>query len=80
VGDARVEVPAVLAVPEERLPARDALDVVDFDAAPAQDVELLLAEVVADGADDADVAEEARRERARRRASSRCRMRSSRRL
>jgi hypothetical protein len=44
--------------PEERLAAGDVLDVADVDAAAAQHVELGLAEVVADRADDAHVVEE----------------------
>ena len=55
---ARVQVPAVLAAPEERLAAGDALDVGDVDAALAHHVELGLAEVLADRADDADLVEE----------------------
>ena len=51
---ARVQVPAVLAAPEEGLAAGDALDVGDVDLAVAQHLQLGLAEVVADGADDAD--------------------------
>ena len=54
---AAVEVPAVLAGPEEGL-AGDVLDVADIDAAASQDVELGLAEVIADRADDADLIEE----------------------
>ena len=60
---ARVEVPAVLAGPEEGLAAGDVLDVRDVDAAGAQHVELGLAEVVADRADDADLVEERRGQR-----------------
>jgi hypothetical protein len=55
---ARVQIPAVLAVPEERPPAGDLLDARDVDTAAAHDLELLLAEVLADRADDADVVEE----------------------
>ena len=58
-----VEVPGVAARPEERLPARHALDVVGRDAASVEDAELLVAEVLADDAHDAHVREEARRER-----------------
>ena len=50
-------------MPEERAPSRDALDVGDVDAARAQQRELLLAEVLADGAHDADLVEEGRCER-----------------
>ena len=55
---ARVQIPAVLAAPEEGLPAGDALDVGDIHAAAAQHIELGLAEVIAHGADDADPIEE----------------------
>ena len=56
---ARVQVPAVLAVPEERLAAGHALDVDDVDAAArACTSSCCLAEVVADRADDADLVEE----------------------
>ena len=58
-----VEVPAVLPGPEERLPARDVLDVADIDAAAAQHVELGVAEVIADGPDDAHLVEEGRGQR-----------------
>ena len=53
----------VAAGPEERAPADDALEVVRVDPARCEDVELVVAEVLADDADDADVGEEARRER-----------------
>src|SRR5581483_7411218 len=55
---ARVEVPAVLATPEEGLAARHALDVGDVHAAVAHDLQLALAEVLADWADDQDLGEE----------------------
>ena len=63
VGVGDVHVVLVVPAPEEGLAAGDALDVVGGDAAAAQHRELLVAEVVADGADDADLGEEARRER-----------------
>ena len=50
-------------LPEERLAAGHALDVGDVHAAAAQHRELLLAEVIADGADDAHLVEEGRRQR-----------------
>ncbi len=55
---ARVQVPAVLASPEERPSAGHALDVRDVHAAAAHHLELLLAEVVAHGPDDAHIREE----------------------
>ncbi len=55
---AGVQVPAVLAVPEERAATGDALDRLDVDAAAAHHLELLLAEVVPDRPDDADLVEE----------------------
>ena len=58
-----VEVPAVLAGPEERLAAGHVLDVVGVDAARAQHGVLVLAEVVADGTDDVDGVEERRSQR-----------------
>ena len=63
VGVRDVEVVLVVAAPEEGLAALDALDVARLDAASAQHLELVLAEVVADRPDDADVGEEARGER-----------------
>ena len=60
---ALVEVVVVLARPEERLAARDVLDVVGDGAARAQDGELVGAEVVPDGADGAHLVEERRGER-----------------
>jgi hypothetical protein len=63
VGVALVQVPAVLAVPEEGAPARDALDVGDVRAARAQHVDLLLAEVVSNRPHHGDRVEERRRER-----------------
>ena len=60
---ARVQVPAVLAAPEERLAAGDALDVGDVHAALAHHLELSLAEVLADRPDDAHLVEERRGER-----------------
>jgi len=59
----RVEVPAVLALPEERLAAGDTLDVVDLGATGAQDRQLLLTEVVTDRADDVNLIEQRRGER-----------------
>ena len=53
-----VEVPAVAALPEERLAARDALDVVDRRTARSQHLELGLTEVVADRPDDPHMIEE----------------------
>ena len=55
---ADVDVALVAAGPEERLAAGDVLDVVGDHAARAQRAVLLLAEVVAHGADDAGVREE----------------------
>ena len=60
---ARVHVLAVDAAPEERLAALDVLDVVGVDVAAVQDGVLVVAEVVADRADDADLVEERRGER-----------------
>ncbi len=59
----RVHVVVVLAGPEERLAAVDALDVVDVDAVGGEDALVLGGEVVAHHADDVDLVEEARRER-----------------
>ena len=59
---ARVHVLAVDAAPEERLAALDVLDVVGDHAAAVQDGVLVVAEVVADRPDDADVVEERRGE------------------
>ncbi len=53
-----VEVPAVLAAPEEGPPSGDALDVRDVDAAAAHHVELGLAEVLPDRTDHAHLVEE----------------------
>ena len=61
MGDVHVVV--VVAAPEERLAAGDVLDVVDVDPAVGEHREVLVAEVVADRADDPDLGEEARRER-----------------
>ena len=55
---ADVDVALVAAGPEERLAARDVLDVVGDHAAVVQDGVLLLAEVVADGPDHAGLGEE----------------------
>src|ERR1019366_9405007 len=55
---AGVQIPAVLAVPEERLAAGDALDVRDVHAAAAHASEPLLAEVLADRPHHAHVLEE----------------------
>ena len=55
---ADVDVALVAARPEERLAARDVLDVVGVDPAGVQHGELLLAEVVADRADHVGVGEE----------------------
>ena len=55
---ADVDVALVAAGPEERLAARDVLDVVGDHAARVQHGVLLLAEVVADRADDAGLGEE----------------------
>ncbi len=55
---ARVQIPAILAAPEEGLAAGDALDVGDVHVAIAQHLQLGLAEIVADGADDVDPIEE----------------------
>ena len=63
VGVRDVEVVLVVAAPEEGLAALDVLDVARLDAASMQHLELVLAEVVADRPDDADVGEEARGER-----------------
>ena len=61
---ARVQVVVVLALPEEGLAARDVLDVVgDRRRACAGRARLLVAEVVADRADDADLVEERRGQR-----------------
>ena len=62
-GLARVQVPAVLALPEEGLAAGDALDVVDARAAGGEDREILVPEVVADGPDGAHLVEERRGQR-----------------
>ena len=58
-----VQVPAVLALPEEGLAALDPLDVVDDRAAGGEDRERVLAEVVADGADGTHLVEERRGQR-----------------
>ena len=60
---ARVHVLVVDALPEERLAAGDVLDVVGDDVAAVQDGVLLVAEVVADRADDAHLVEERRGQR-----------------
>src|SRR5262249_55988929 len=57
-GPAVLKIPPVLAGPEERLSARDVLDVVDVDPTRAEDGVLVVAKVVADGADDVDGVEE----------------------
>ena len=58
-----VQIPLVLAAPEERLAAPDVLDVVGHDAVVAQHLVLRLAEVVAHRPDGAHLGEEARGER-----------------
>src|SRR4029079_7013081 len=63
VGVSGVEVVVVVAAPEERLAARDVLDVVGVHAPPVQDGVLRVGEVVAHRPDDAYVGEEAGRQR-----------------
>ena len=63
VGVGLVQVVLVVTGPEEGLAALDLLDAVGVDAAVVQDGVLLVAEVVADRADDVDVGEEARGQR-----------------
>jgi hypothetical protein len=53
----------VVTLPEEGLAALDLLDAVGDDAAPVEDRVLVVAEVVADRADDVHVREEARGQR-----------------
>ena len=55
---ADVDVALVAARPEERLAARDVLDVVRVDAAVVHDLELRVAEVITDRTDDARAGEE----------------------
>jgi hypothetical protein len=73
VGDERlalVEVVGVDALPEERLAARHLLDVVGDRPAGAQDRERVVVEVLADGADGADLVEEGGRQREVRRGAA----------
>ncbi len=61
MGDVHVVV--VVAAPEERPAALDVLDVGRRDPVRLEDADLVRAEIVADRADDADIGEEARRQR-----------------
>ena len=63
VGVGDVQVVLVVAAPEEGLAPGDPLDVGDVDPARAQELDVLVGEVVADRADDVHVGEHARRER-----------------
>jgi hypothetical protein len=59
VGVGDVHVVVIVAAPEEGLAAGDPLDVAGLDSAGAQQLEMLVAEVVADWADDVNGREEA---------------------